>query len=184
MLSGNLRQISLFSVLQALAANNSTGNLIIHGSRLHASVYIERGQLVCIRLNRYTGPKAFYRLMNVQEGKFEFFSPGRQPASTTWLVASSGRHLLEAARHIDELTVLREKLPDGASRLRFNPKMIAPVAKIPYPMLEVMAAIQKHETMTGTLNGCSLPDLDVCRILHSLLANKVVQVVPGKISAC
>ena len=92
-LSGNMKQLSLFSILQALAANNSTGNLIIHEGTEHASIYIERGQLTCVSLGRYKGPKAFYRLMKLQEGKFEFFSPGRQPAEHN-MAGSLEWHLL------------------------------------------------------------------------------------------
>ena len=176
-LSGQLTQMNLFSILQTLAANNSTGNLLVHGNRMEGSIYTQRGQLIYVSLGRHQGPKAFYRLMDIQEGKFEFFSPGRQPGEYN-MAGSLEWHLLEAARHIDELTVLRDQLPDGSAHLRFNPKMIATVARIPYPMLEVMAAIHKHETLAGTLDGSSMPDLDACRILKTLLINKVVLVVP------
>ena len=121
-------------------------------------------------------PKALYRLVEITEGTFEFFSPGRKPSERN-LAGSLDRHLLEAAHNQDELALVREKLPSQATRLKFNPNMIASVAKIPYPMLEVMAAVHKHENIGGILDGCDQPDLEVCQLLLHLLKNNVVHVV-------
>jgi len=175
-LSGQLKEMGLFSILQALSENSNTGNLIVHGQTQTGSIYVDRGQLVYASLDRHRGPKALYRLVEITEGKFEFFSPGRQPPERN-LAGSVDGHLLEAARNQDELAVVREELPSGATRLKFNPNMIAPVAKIPYPMLEVMAAVHKHENIDAILDGCNQPDLEVCRLLIHLLKNNVVHVV-------
>lgn len=92
-------------------------------------------------------------------------------------------HLLEAARHLDELAVLRQQLRDGETRFVFNQKIIALVAKIPFLVLEVMAAIHKDESLTGILDGCDLPDLDICRILIKLIKQRVIQSVNEQVVA-
>ena len=175
-LSGKLEQMSLFSVLQAVSENRSSGNLIVHGADERGSIYVEDGQVVYVSIGRHKGAKAFYRLVELTEGKFEFFSPGRLPPERN-LVGKLDVHLLEAARQQDELAVVREKIPNGAAALAFNPAITAPVAKIPHTMLEVMVAVHKHETVAAIIDGCTLPDLDVCSLLLSLLNNDVVRVV-------
>lgn len=173
-LSGQLKEMSLFSILQALSENANTGNLRIEGGTQPGDLYFERGQLVYAGLGRHRGPKALYRLVGITEGRFEFFSPGRDPAERN-LAGSLDMHLIEAARHQDEMVVLREEIPAGGTVLRFNKNMVASVAKTPYPMLEVMAAIHKHENIAAILDGCSLPDLDVVKILITLFQNNVVR---------
>ena len=177
-LSGKLDQISIFSVLQTLSANTNTGNLLIDCDSHSGSLYVDRGQLVHASLGRHRGAKALYRLVYAEDGKFEFFSPGRDPSERN-LAGSLEMHLIEAARHKDEMAVLREELPSGDTVLSFNKNMVASIAKIPYPMLEVMAAIHKNESIAAVLDGCTLPDLDVVKILLNLLKNKVVQCEVG-----
>lgn len=174
-LSGSLAQMSLFSILQALSDNASTGNLTIDGANA-GSLYVEQGQLVFAALGRHRGAKALYRIIEITEGRFDFFSPGRKPSERN-LAGSLSMHLIEAARHGDEMTVLREALPKSATELRFNMNMVAPVAKIPYPMLEVLAAIRRHGNVAAILDGCGLPDLDIAKILLSLLKHNVIHVV-------
>ena len=177
-LAGQLRELGMFSVLKVLGENTSTGNLIVQAKTQTATIFVERGQLVYVALGRHRGPKALYRVVGFSDGRFEFYNPGRLPPERN-LAGSIERHLLEAARQIDETEVVRGQLPDGATLLKFNPNMIAPVAKIPFPILEVMAAVHKHETVGAILDGCSLPDLEVCHILVNLLKNKVVLATPA-----
>jgi len=174
-LAGQLKEVSLFSILQALAGNGATGNLIIRGGVHSGSLYVDSGQLVFASQGRHRGAKALYRLVEITEGRFEFFSPGREPAERN-LAGGLEMHLIEAARHQDEIAVLRDSLPSGAANLIFNKNMVAPVAKIPSPVLEVMAAIHRHESVGGVLDGCALPDLDIVKILLNLIKNNVVLV--------
>ena len=62
-LSGKLEQMSLFSVLQAVSENRSSGNLIVHGADERGSIYVEDGQVVYVSIGRHKGAKAFYRLV-------------------------------------------------------------------------------------------------------------------------
>lgn len=172
-LKGQIKHMSLFSALQALSDHGVTGEWVIRAQGGSGSIFVERGLLVHVRFGRHGGPKAFFRLMALKEGSFEFFTPGRHPFERN-IAGGLQSHLLEAARNLDELELARPQLPDATAAFGFSANTVAPVARIPYPVLEVMAAIHQHETLAGTLDGCGLPDLEIVRILVNLLKWKVI----------
>lgn len=172
--SGQLREINLMSLLQTLSNNKSTGSLSIQFKSHRGSVHLDRGELFHARLGRVVGPKALYRMVRLTEGRFEFFAPGREPEERTF-DGGLEKHLLEAARHLDEMEIYLKQLPEMSVHLSFKPKLVVDLKQVPPPVLEVMAAVSKAEILEDVLEICPMPDLDISRILVMLLKRGLLQ---------
>ncbi len=183
-IAGSLREIRLPSLLQVLDADGVTGTLVVHqGHQGHqgecsGKLHIQAGAIRDATLGRARGVKALYRMMVLEEGRFELFIPGRSPEYET-VEGDLQRHLLEAMRQKDEFAVYRKRLPDDGARLRFNEGMSLNPARVPPPVYEVMAAVGLHERVERILELCPLPDFEICRVLLVLLESRLLIVEPG-----
>jgi pSer/pThr/pTyr-binding forkhead associated (FHA) protein len=171
--TGEVSEIGLMSLLQTLGANRSTGTLLIRLPSSEGSIDFEDGGLVHATLSEASGPKALYRLVALQEGQFSFYTPSRKPEVKT-LDGGLDRHLLEAARQLDELAHYKDRLPDETARLTFNPNVMVNLSRVPSPVLDVLAAIGQVQILSKVMDTCPLPDLDICRILLMLIQKNIL----------
>ena len=178
-ISGRLSELRLPSLLQMIESDRATGTLVIlHGGR-EGKLHIHQGVVRHASLDRASGLKALYRLMALDEGRFDFYIPGRNPGFDT-VADDMQRHLLEAMRQKDELSVYRKRLPSSEVRLTFNIDKVIAVHKVPAPYFEVMAAVRRHQTAELVIEHCPIPDFEVCHILLVLLQHEVVQMAPAE----
>ena len=172
-ISGRLSELRLPSLLQMIESDRATGTLVIlHGGQ-EGKLHIHQGAVRHASLERASGLKALYRLMALDEGGFEFYIPGRNPGFDT-VSGDMQRHLLEAMRQKDELSVYKNRLPPPEVRLTFNVDKVIAVHKVPAPYLEVMAAVRRHQTVELVIEHCPIPDFEVCHILLVLLQHEIV----------
>ena len=98
-ISGDLSHLSLWQILQMLAAEEKTGCLtVIHKET--AKIFFSRGRIVHCALGVMKGYDAFYSVLYFQEGKFSFDISVSSEESTMDDVVES--LLLEGARRMDE----------------------------------------------------------------------------------
>ena len=115
-ISGRLSELRLPSLLQMIESDRATGTLVIlHGGQ-EGKPHIHQGAVRHASLERASGLKALYRLMALDEGGFEFYISGRNPGFDT-VEGDMQRHLLEAMRQKDELSVYKKRLPRPEVRL-------------------------------------------------------------------
>jgi len=176
-IAGTLREIRLSSLLQVLDADGVTGTLVVHQSELEGKLHMQGGAIRHATLGRARGVKALYRMMVLEEGRFELFIPGRSPEYET-VEGDIQRHLLEAMRQKDEFAVYRKRLPDDGASLGFNEGMSLNPARVPASVYEVLAAVGQHKKVHQILELCQLPDFEICRILLVLLESKLLVVEP------
>lgn len=174
-ISGNLTEIRLPSLLQVLESDRATGTLVVRHAGREGNLHIHQGAIRHTTLGRARGVKALYRLMVLEEGRFEFFIPGRSPEYDT-VEGDLQKHLLEAMRQKDELAVYRKQLPQGEVALVFNAGMTIDVARVPGMVYEVMAAVRNHGNLDRILEFCQVPDFEICRVLLVLLKHNVITV--------
>ena len=174
-ISGNLSEVKLVSLLQIIESDQSTGTLVILAGGLDGKIYVHQGLIRHATFGRTRGPKAFYRMTALQEGKFDFFIPGRTPEDET-VEGSLQSHLLEAMRQQDEFALWRKNLPPAGARLLLNPQKHIVPAKVPPTVFDVLAAAVRYETVGGVIESCELPDSDICRVLLALLKHEVLMV--------
>ncbi len=176
--SGNLVEIRLPSLLQVLESDRTTGTLVIRTAGREGKLHIHQGAIRHATLGRARGVKALYRLMVFEEGRFEFYIPGRSPEYDT-VEGDLQKHLLEAMRQKDELGAYRKQLPQGEVALSFKPGVNINPARVPGMVYEVMAAIRNYRTVDRILEFCQVPDFEICRVLVVLLKHDVVTVEPA-----
>jgi pSer/pThr/pTyr-binding forkhead associated (FHA) protein len=173
--AGTLREIRLPSLLQVLDADRITGTLVVRQENQEGKLYIVAGGIRHATLGRAQGVRALYRMMALEEGRFELFIPGRSPEYET-VDGDLQRHLLEAMRQKDEFALYRKRLPAGGAVLGFNERVSLKPARVPAPVYEVMAAVGQHKTLNAILELCPLPDFEICRVLLVLLDSKLLTV--------
>ncbi len=171
--SGELADIGLMSLLQTLGANRSTGSLLIVDGSQEGTIYLDAGELVHATLGQASGPKALYRLVGLEQGHFDFYTPGRKPELKSF-DGGLDRHLLEGARQLDELSTYRDQLPEDTAHLAFKPKVMVNLSRVSSPVLDVVAVIGHVQIMGKVLDACPLPDLDICRILLMLIQRNIL----------
>lgn len=177
-IAGSLGEIRLPSLLQVLDADGITGTLVVrHGDR-DGRLHIHAGAIRHATLGRARGVKALYRMMVLEEGRFELFIPGRSPEYDT-VDGDLQKHLLEAMRQKDEFAVYRKRLPDDEAILGFSEGLKLNPARVPASVYEVLAAVGQHKTLRKILELCQLPDFEICRVLLVLLDSKLLVVEPG-----
>ena len=173
-ISGQLSEIRLTSLLQIIESDKSTGTLVVISGGREGKLYIHQGAVRHATLGRARGAKALYRLMVLQDGRFELFIPGRSPEYDT-VDGTLQRHLLEAMRQKDELSLCMQSLPSSSASLALNPdKHIVP-AKVPPSVFDVLAAVDRFKTVEQVFEQCQLPDFEIGRILHVLLKHNVLK---------
>ncbi len=177
-ISGDLSEIRLPSLLQVLESDRATGTLVIRHAGREGKLHIHRGTIRHATLARARGVKALYRLMVFEEGRFDFYIPGRSPEYDT-VEGDLQKHLLEAMRQKDELGVYRKQLAQGEVALSFNPDVNINPARVPGMVYEVMAAIRNYRTVDQILEFCQVPDFEICRVLLVLMKHNVVIVEPA-----
>jgi hypothetical protein len=175
-IQGTLREIRLPSLLQVLDADGVTGTLVVRQGEMEGKLHIQGGAIRHATLGRARGVKALYRMMVLEEGRFELFIPGRSPEYET-VEGDLQRHLLEAMRQKDEFAVYRKRLDDSAN-LAFNEGMSLNPARVPASVYEVLAAVAQHRAVSKVLDRCPLPDFEICQILLVLLEAKLLVVEP------
>jgi pSer/pThr/pTyr-binding forkhead associated (FHA) protein len=174
-IAGTLREIRLPSLLQVLDADRITGTLVVREAERKGKLYIVSGKIRHAALGRARGVKALYRMMVLEDGRFELFIPGRSAEYET-VEGDLQRHLLEAMRQKDEFALYRRRLPDADAILGFNERVTLSPARVPAPVYEVMAAVGQHKTLRNILEHCALPDFEICRVLLVLLDSKLLVV--------
>ncbi len=177
-IAGSLGEIRLPSLLQVLDADGITGTLVVRQEDREGKLYIHAGAIRHATLGRSQGVKALYRMMVLEEGRFELFIPGRSPEYDT-VEGDLQRHLLEAMRQKDEFALYRKRLPDVEAVLGFSAGMRLNPARVPASVYEVLAAVGQHKTLEKILELCQLPDFEICRVLLVLLDSKLLVVEPG-----
>ncbi len=98
-MSGDLSQISIWQILQMLAAEEKTGCLII-GTEPPAHIFFSEGWIIHCEAGEQKGHEAFYPLLTCQQGRFDF-SGELSPDEITMTEAVESL-LLEGARRLDE----------------------------------------------------------------------------------
>lgn len=97
---GNLRSLSLDTVLQAIEADNKTGCLQILSPYHTIEMFVKEGLVIHCKADQQSGISAFFTLLSMQEGHFNF-KDDVLPSDTT-MHHPIGMLLLEYARQQDE----------------------------------------------------------------------------------
>lgn len=153
--TGDLRAMSVASLLQMLSSSSERGTLVLQRGCCKARVLFEEGALRYVAVDAATGLKALVRLLAWKEGSFEFTPTIGSDAPGGTPLPIDGA-LLEASRHVDELE--RLELSDFPSHalVRRAPTTVDPdeLDKVALSILAVIADGKRVADLLDAMTGC------------------------------
>jgi CRP/FNR family cyclic AMP-dependent transcriptional regulator len=108
-IQGNIKTFSIPELIQTLALNRRTGALVIMDKHAKAEVHFQTGSVAEVALDNLEGEEAFYRLLEWEEGQFQF-QPGEIVPIARRITKDTMQLLMEGLRRLDEE---RSGLPSG-----------------------------------------------------------------------
>ena len=101
-MSGNLSQMSVTELLQALELSQKSGTLTLTLSRDSAQLFIKNGNLIRADYGKETGKEAVFEILMENEGQFNFSPDLPEDDADAPKIGSLMEILLDASRMIDE----------------------------------------------------------------------------------
>ena len=171
-ITGELEEIPLPDILQLLGSSKKTGCLVMRCDDDVGRIYLRRGTVVFASINDVDGilpVKCVFRLLTWSRGPFEF-QPSEEMTFPDEINASVQELLMEGLRQIDELTALRDRLPDLTAALRLAQPMLAPLRSLSPLQLDVLQSAHNQGQLGAVLDQSPATDLDAARIVLELVA--------------
>jgi CheY-like chemotaxis protein/predicted regulator of Ras-like GTPase activity (Roadblock/LC7/MglB family) len=181
-LEGNLKMMSLASIVQINCEERNQAQLILNYQGQIGSIYFKDGEMIHAETDRATGEEAIYELLEWEDGSFQL-KMGAEPSLRTIDKPWSGV-ILEGMRRIDESTAawssewdLEEFEPEGDQ----GDQMQERIAKALLSTSEVSSAV--ITAVDGTLiaqESSENPDIDIELgiVLHEK-ANRIGSILEG-----
>ena len=183
--SGNLSQIVWTDIFQLIELNYKTGELIFlspEGEHIGKTLF-SNGRLVNAQVGHFEGEEAFYALMTVKEGFFEFFS--KTIDTSPFINSSNTSILLQGSRMVEEYQSLLQMLPD------LNVSVKLTTSKIPVEIkknvdnqlvLKIFSLIHKKSSVRNILKSGDMSPIRAASILLNLLKTGILEIGNHKIS--
>ncbi len=113
-LKGDLQELALADLIEMTSLGGKTGLLLLYGTDavLAGQLAFRDGRLVGASCGKLKAEKAFYTLLDLHEGRFDFDPDAHLDEETCNLATAS--LLMEGMRRIDEIQQLRRELPAPA----------------------------------------------------------------------
>ncbi len=164
---GNLNQISVTDLVQILGVNRKEGVLSLSSTWGRGTIFIRDGSVINARVGRVDGDKAFYRLLDWNEGDF-WFSPGAVDAEVR-INAPVDHLVIDGLRQIDERKAQSASLPSPDSFLEMKiprdrlPRGLRPTTQ------EILILAEYYPLVQDILDHCPRPDFEVLQVLKVLI---------------
>lgn len=173
-LQGQLSEVTLPDVLQIIANNQKTGELVIETAdkRNMAKVFFKDGQVVHATFGKFKGLKAFFRMLSLEQGSFLF--ENRKLAVEPTINERLENLLLEGYRQLDELEMLRLRFADGFKTVLKPGSEKAVQTGLSTNDALVLFAVSKTATISEVMNQVAQPDLEVLESIINLLESKLL----------
>ncbi len=174
-IEGNLSQISLIDLLQIFSMNKKDGTITIYSDKGNGFIYLQEGGIINATFEKVEGVKAFYRLLTIKNGKFEFI-PHR--ALTPIRITSTTESLLmEGMRQIDEMKKNKDILPPLDAVVKLKKKLSELPKQVRTITQEVLLLLEFYNKVEDIVDNCTFPDYDVLRVLVALLEKGIIEIV-------
>jgi len=174
-IEGNLSQISLIDLIQIFSMNKKDGTISIYCDKGTGFIYFQEGNVINATFEKVEGAKAFYRLLTIKNGKFEFvphraLTPTRITSTTEFL-------LMEGMHHIDEMKRNKDILPSPDATVKLKKKLSELPKQVRTITQEVLLLLEFYNKVQDIVDNCTFPDYDVLRVLMVLLEKGIIEIV-------
>jgi Domain of unknown function (DUF4388) len=168
-MQGDLAEYALPDLLQFFHATRKQGQLLLEaGTAQSAGVYFAGGEVVHAYCPPRVGVPAFYTLLSWGEGRFAFLK-GHAPPERT-IFDGLQNLLLEGLRRLDELRLVRERLPPREAVLHLAPSSASQaVIRLQLPEWRVLATVNGRRTLGEVLHLAGGAEDEAARIVYGLL---------------
>ena len=179
-LKGDLTELPLADLIEMTALGGKSGRLLISASdeTVAGRLDFRDGELVDAVCGDLLAEKAFYALLAVREGTFEF--DGRATVGEGGEVLPARTLLMEGMRRLDVVDRLRRRLPAPAV-VRFLDGTADDEAEASILAYLGPGSRRLGDIVAGVLVGGSCDEYDALQAIQRLTAHGVVRVeVPGE----
>ena len=170
-MTGAIDEIPLPDLLQLLGSSKKSGVLVVRSDDDVGKIFMKKGIVSFATINdvdQVPPLKSVFRMLTWTRGSFELGPPDEREMVGE-ISASVQELLMEGLRQIDELAVIRDKLPDIGANL-LVPHPLAPSLRALSPLaLDVFQLAYNHQQLATVLNQSAATDLDTARVVLSLL---------------
>ncbi len=170
-MTGAIDEIPLPDLLQLLGSSKKSGVLVVRSDDDVGKIFMKKGIVSFATINdvdQVPPLKSVFRMLTWTRGSFELGPPDEREMVGE-ISASVQELLMEGLRQIDELAVIRDKLPDIGAHL-LVPHPLEPSLRDLSPLaLDVFRLAYNHQQLATVLNQSAATDLDTARVVLSLL---------------
>jgi hypothetical protein len=170
-MSGSIDEIPLPDLLQLFGSSKKSGVLVVRSDDDVGKIFLRKGVVTFATINdldEVPPLKSVFRILTWTRGSFELGPPeDRQMAGE--VNASVQELLMEGLRQIDELNVIRDKLPDLGARLLLPHPLLPALRELSPLELDVLQLAYNHQHLATILNQSPATDLDTARAVLNLM---------------
>ncbi len=173
-MAGNIEEIPLPDLMQLLGSSKKTGILLLRKDDDVGKIYFRKGLVFHALINDNADVstlKSIFRLLTWDHGMFELDPPDDQsfPNEEELPVQEV---LMEGLRQLDELNVLKDKLPDLRAKITLSAFLAAPLKSLGADELEILQLAHNFGSLEAVLNKSPKLDLETAEVLIKLFKQK------------
>ncbi|MFT3768859.1 MAG: DUF4388 domain-containing protein [Minicystis sp.] len=170
-MSGSIDEIPLPDLLQLLGSSKKSGVLVVRSEDDVGKIYLRKGVVVFASINdlpEVPPLKSIFRILTWGHGSFDL-APIEDRPMPGEINATVQELLMEGLRQIDELNMIRDRLPDLGAQL-FVPHPLESRLSALSPMdLEVFQLAYNHQHLATLLNQSPGTDLETAKSVLGLI---------------
>jgi hypothetical protein len=178
-MSGSIDEIPLPDLLQLLGSSKKTGVLVVRSDDDVGKIYLRKGVVVFASINdlpEVPPLKSVFRILTWGHGSFDLDPIDEQRPIPGEISATVQELLMEGLRQIDELNMIRDRLPDLGAQL-FVPHPLEPKLSALSPMdLEIFQLAYNHQHLATILNQSPGTDLETAKSVLDLIERGYLRV--------
>jgi hypothetical protein len=169
---GTLAELPLPDIIQLVSVSGKTGVFTLRRGSENGEICLRKGQIVHSQIGSLTGETAVYALALWREGEFSF-APGVETEITT-IRKSNTSLLMEAARRIDEWSVLSKKIPSTRLVPVFTNQGVAASVSLTPPEWNVVCKIDERRSIEEIAIALDNDAFEISKTLYGLVTSGLV----------
>jgi len=170
-MGGSIDEIPLPDLLQLLGSSKKSGVLVVRSDDDVGKIHLKKGVVTYATINDLVAVspmKSLFRMLTWNHGSFELDAPDEQPHPNEISVGVQ-ELLLDGLRQIDELNLIREKIPSLDAMLVMPHPLKARLAVLGPTELEVLQLAHNHGMFAAVLNASPGNDLETTKAVLKLV---------------
>jgi pSer/pThr/pTyr-binding forkhead associated (FHA) protein len=175
-MSGSLEEIPLPDLMQLFSTSKKSGVLVLRTPDGTARLFLEGGRIRHAEIDTSPGIsalKAAYRMLSFTKGHFALDPPEDRKLDEP-LDLGATEVLMEGIRQLDELAMLKDRLPPPNATLSL-PKTKR-LRDLPPEDLDWAELVLRGRTFVGTLDASTASDIETARAIVGLIERGVLVV--------